>query len=125
MVQVKSSVFERVNSIYNSVQLTFISVPITANNRYLLVAYQDSKAIKSFKHSPFVPFFWTISILVSSSSLSCITGIALWLTSISDTDLKVAVNPDGGELDEFENWSSESTESLVTINGNRQILNFC
>ena len=42
MVQVKSSVFERVNSIYNSVLLTFISVPITANNRFLLVSYHES-----------------------------------------------------------------------------------
>ena len=33
------------------------------------------------------------------------------------------MNPDSGELDEFENWSSETTECLVPIDRNGQILN--
>lgn len=33
------------------------------------------------------------------------------------------MNPDSGELNEFENWSSETTECLVTIDRNGQILN--
>ena len=77
----------------------------------------------SSQHCPFVPFFWAINIITGGSSLSCITAITLWLTSVSDTDLKVTMNPDGGELDEFENWSSETAECLVTIDRNGQILN--
>ena len=126
MVQVKSSVFERVNSIYNSVLLTLLSGLLTANYQFLpwnIIWKINSKTHISSQHCPFVPFFWAINIITSGSSLSCITAITLWLTSVSDTDLKVTMNPDSGELNEFENWSFETTVCLVTIDRNGQILN--
>jgi hypothetical protein len=56
----------------------------------------------------------TGTVLVLAATWRFLVG-ANGLAGIADADLKVAVEPDGGVLDEFEDGCTETAECLITI----------